>query len=123
MLEMKLDIKYVLIVLILTILIILLFKIFYPQISNKLVAENFDNTPTTTPFTTIPYNTQYLKNIQNQFDSGYSMLNNNRFTIMDNQLRLDSLNSRINKLLNNIKKINNASNNKNKQQQNNLTFY
>jgi hypothetical protein len=76
---------------------------------------------TTKPFTTIPYNTQYLRNIQDQLDNGYSMLNNNRFTIMDNQLRLDNLNSRINKLLNNIQKINNMSNIQ--IQPNNLTFY
>ena len=78
--------------------------------------------PTTTPFTTIPYNTQYLRTIQNQIDNGYSMLNNNRFTIMDNQLKLDSLNSRVNKLLSNINKINNISN-QDKTQPNNLTFY
>ena len=50
------------------------------------------------------------------------MLNNNRFTIMDNQLKLDSLNSRVNKLLDNINKINNISN-LDKSQNNNLTFY
>ncbi len=79
--------------------------------------------PTTTPFITTPYNTQYLSSIQNQIDNGYSMLNNNRFTIMDNQLRLDNLNSRINKLLNNIQKINNISNNQNTPQPSDLSFY
>ena len=83
---------------------------------------------TTPPLTTLATtttshnNTQYLKNIQNKIDNGYSMLNNNRFTIMDNQLKLDSLNSRANKLLNNINKLNNFSN-QNKIQTNELTFY
>ena len=78
--------------------------------------------PAAVPFSTIPYNTQYLKTIQTQIDNGYSMLNNKRFTIMDNQLKLDSLNSRVNKLFNNINKFNNVSN-QNKSQTNNLTFY
>jgi hypothetical protein len=76
----------------------------------------------TTPFTTKPYNTQYLSNIQNQINNGYPMLNNNRFTIIDNQLILDGLNSRVNKLLNNINKLNNFSN-KDITQSNDLTFY
>jgi hypothetical protein len=50
------------------------------------------------------------------------MLNNSRFTIMDNQIRLDGFISRVNKLLNNINKINNIFN-LDKSQNNNLTFY
>ena len=41
---------------------------------------------------------------------------------MDNQLKLDSLNSRVNKLFNNINKLNNFSN-QNKSQTNDITFY
>ena len=77
---------------------------------------------TTTPFTTTPYNTKYLTNVKNQLDNGYTMLNNNRFTIMDNQLRLDTLNQRINKLLNNINNLNNVSNQENLKK-NEITFY
>ena len=79
--------------------------------------------PTTTPFITTPYNTQYLNAIKTQIDNGYSMLNNNRFTIMDNQLKLDNLNMRVNTLLNNINKINNISESEIQRQQNNLLFY
>jgi hypothetical protein len=80
-------------------------------------------TPSITAAPTTPYNTQYLTNIKNQIGSGYSMMNNNRFIIMDNQSRLDNLNSRVNKLLNNINTLNNVSNNQNTQQQNNLNWY
>lgn len=63
------------------------------------------SSPITTTFITTPYNTQYLTNIKNQINNGYSMLNNNRFAIMDNQIRIDSLTLRANKLLNNINKL------------------
>jgi hypothetical protein len=80
-------------------------------------------TTTTIPFTTTPYNTQYLTNIKKELDTGYSMLNTNRFTIMDNQLRLDNLNTRVNKLLNNINRISKASNQNNNIQSNDITWY
>ena len=79
-------------------------------------------TPAPIPAPTQAPRTQFSNSIKNQIDNGYSMLNNNRFIIMDNQLRLDSLNSRVNKLLNNINKINNISN-LDKSQNNNLSFY
>jgi hypothetical protein len=78
--------------------------------------------PTATLFATTPNNTQYLNNIQNQLDNGYTMLNNNRFTIIDNQLRLDNLNARINKLLDNINNLNNESDYKNLKKDD-ITFY
>ena len=85
-------------------------------------APSTTQTPTTTPFNTIPYNTQYLGTIQRAINNGYTMLNDNRLTIMHNQLRLDNINSRVKKLMNNINKIPQIFENE-KKNMNSLIFY
>ena len=80
-------------------------------------------TPTSNLFNLTPYNTQYLSNIKNQLNDGYSMMNNNRYSLMDNQNKLDTLNTRVNKLLDNINKLVNISNKNNPAVNPGLTWY
>jgi len=72
---------------------------------NKSKNENF-------AITTIPNTTManILPPISNAIGSGYNALNINRFNSIDNQMRLNKLNTRINKLLENIQKSYNMSN-------------
>ena len=58
----------------------------------------------TTPNTTIPNTTiaNILPPIATEINNGYNNLNDKRFATLDNQMRLDKLNDRVNKLLENI---------------------
>jgi hypothetical protein len=60
--------------------------------------------------------------ITNSLQNGYTQLNEKRFTTIDNQIRLDNVNTRVNKLLENIQKIYNI-NNSPIIANDNMTFY
>lgn len=77
--------------------------------------EGFDNT--TIPATTIA---NILPPIKDAINSGYNAFNVNRFATIDNQIRLDKLNTRVNKLLSDIQKSYNLTN---KDNANQMTFY
>lgn len=85
---------------------------------NKNKNENFG-------ITTIPNTTManILPPISNAIGSGYNALNVNRFNAIDNQMRLNKLNTRINKLLENIQKTYNMNNMNNKLNANPVKFY
>ena len=57
-----------------------------------------------------------------EINDGYSMMNENRFAIMDNQQKLDRLNTRVNTLLSNLNKLQNTTSN-NKSNNSQATFY
>ena len=62
---------------------------------NKASNEKFDTTPNTTIANILPPITE-------EINKGYNIINDNRFATLDNQIRLDKLSNRVNKLLENI---------------------
>jgi hypothetical protein len=64
-------------------------------------------------------------NLQSGIDSGYNKFNEYRFGIMDNQFRLDKINKRINKILDNVSILRENINKNTKQNilQKELVFY
>lgn len=87
---------------------------------NKSKNENENFAITTIPNTTLA---NILPPISNAIGSGYNALNVNRFNALDNQMRLNKLNTRINKLLENIQKTYNMNNMNNKLNVNPVKFY
>jgi len=83
------------------------------NIRNRYSLEQF-NITTPPPTTTSPPPTtlvNILPDISSVINSGYNKLNTNRFEALDNQIRLDNLNVRVNKLVENIQKEFNMENN------------
>jgi hypothetical protein len=75
--------------------------------------NNNENFAITNPIiSTIPNTTimNIIPSISNAINSGYNNINKNRFDILDNQIRLNQLNTRVNKLLENIQKTYNITN-------------
>ena len=83
-----------------------------PILNNIINAKMINSKNENFAITTIPNTTManILPPISNAIGSGYNALNINRFNSIDNQMRLNKLNTRINKLLENIQKSYNMSN-------------
>ncbi len=73
--------------------------------------------------TTAPITIQssVLSDISNSLKSDYNKLNTNRFGAIDNQIRIDNLNTRVDKLLGNIQQVFNMDNKSSNTNQ--MTFY
>ena len=88
---------------ILIIIIIILAVMKFNRRYQRYVVENFNPPTTTSPPPTTLVN--ILPDISSVINSGYNKLNTNRFEALDNQIRLDNLNTRVNKLVENIQKV------------------
>ncbi len=103
------------------IIIILLFMIIYLWKTNTdTFSSNYsfaNSKPTITNVSRVPNTTNYLSN---QIDLGKSIINESKFTVLDNQNRINNIEKRINKIKTDLATLNTPNN---KTTKNNFTFY